>query len=226
MNRIKEEFSRFASDYKKLNIIQKKVANYISKDIKEELIVVDLGCGSGTLLDFYHGYKYYYGLDFSKEMLNLHKKSEKIELKQCDFNTKKCFDYLENINFDLIVSLSAIQWAEDLDFIFSNIAKFNKNFILAVFTSNTFKTIHKTANITSPIYSLENILSNANKYLDFNYEVLNYELEFNEKKEMFKYIKNSGVSGNRNVLNFKDTKNLISNYPLDFLEFEIVVLKG
>jgi malonyl-CoA O-methyltransferase len=226
MNRIKEEFSRFANEYQKLNIIQKKVAKHISQDIQDELIIVDLGCGSGTLLDFYHNYKYYYGLDFSQEMLNLHPKSEKIELKRCDFNKAECFNYLENIHFDLIISLSAIQWAKDLDFIFSNIAKLHKNFILAIFTSNTFKTIHKTANISSPIYSLEEILNSAKKYLNFNYEVLNYELKFNEKKEMFKYIKNSGVSGNRNVLNFKDTKNLISNYPLDFLEFEIVVLKG
>ena len=226
MNRIKEEFSRFANEYQKLNIIQKKVAKYVAKNIKEESVIVDLGCGSGVLLNFYKNYRYYYGFDFSQEMLNLHPKNEKIKLKKCDFNTSECFEYLKKIDFDLIVSLSALQWANDLDFVFSNIAKLNKNFILAIFTSNTFKTIHQTANISSPIYSLEEILRTAKKFLNFEYEVLNYELKFNEKKEMFRYIKNSGVSGNRNVLDFKATKKLISNYPLDFLEFEIVILKG
>lgn len=226
MNRIKEEFSRFANEYQKLNIIQKKIAKYIAKNIKNDLRIVDLGCGSGTLLEFYHNYKYYYGFDFSKKMLDLHPKNEKIELKQCDFNKYECFEYIKTIEFDLLISLSAIQWAEDLNFIFSNISKLEKDFVLAIFTSNTFKTIQKTANVDSPIYSLDEILNRANKYLDFKYEVLNYKLEFNDKKEMFRYIKNSGVSGNRNILNFRNTKKLILEYPLTFLEFEIVILKG
>jgi len=43
---------------------------------------------------------------------------------------------------------------------------------------------------------------------------------------MFKYIKKSGVSGGEKKLSYKEIKKLINNYPLNYLEFEILVLKN
>jgi malonyl-CoA O-methyltransferase len=39
---------------------------------------------------------------------------------------------------------------------------------------------------------------------------------------MLNYIKKSGVSGGEKKLTYKQVKNLIKNYPLDYLEFEVL----
>jgi len=62
------------------------------------------------------------------------------------------------------------------------------------------------------------------KYFNANFEILEYKLEFESVREMFRYIKRSGVSGSRNVLSYTQTKKLMREYPLSFLEFEIVFI--
>ena len=225
MDRIKEEFSRFASSYKELNVIQQEVARKVATNLPNNISVVDLGCGNGTIKQF-KNFKHYYGIDFSKAMLNLHKNDNNTTLKELDFNSQECFDYIKSLKFDYLISLSALQWAMDLDFIFQNIALLKKPFFIALFTSNTFKTVHKIANISSPIHSKSEILAIATKYFDFNYHMENYNLEFSNKMDMFRYIKKSGVSARRNILSYKTTKNLIKEYPLNYLEFEVIFLKG
>jgi len=64
------------------------------------------------------------------------------------------------------------------------------------------------------------------KYFEANFEVINYKLEFENTREMFRYIKKSGVSASRKVLNYKQTKELINNYPLNYLEFEVVYISS
>ena len=41
---------------------------------------------------------------------------------------------------------------------------------------------------------------------------------------MFRYMKKSGVGGARNILSFKQMKTLMNNYPLTYLEFEILII--
>ena len=41
---------------------------------------------------------------------------------------------------------------------------------------------------------------------------------------MFQYMKRSGVGGGRNILSFKQMKMLMNDYPLEYLEFEIVLI--
>ena len=215
---VKREFSKFAKDYAKRNIIQKKILKKYSPILNNKSIL-DLGCGNGDLLKFCTP-KHYIGIDFSNEMLNLHPNKNTYCF---DFNTQKCWDFIKKQNFEILVSFSALQWANDLDFIFQNIKTLNKPYLLAIFTSNTFKTIHKIANITSPIHSKENIL-NYSKILNPQIEILEYKLHFEDKLEMFRYIKRSGVSSGENKLSYKEIKNLIKNYPLNYLEFEIMIL--
>jgi len=217
---VKREFSKFANEYSKRNIIQKKILQKYSPILNNKSIL-DLGCGNGDVLQFCTP-KNYIGIDFSQEMLKLHPNNNTYCF---DFNIQECWDFIKTQNFEILVSFSALQWANDLKFIFSNIKKLNKPYLIAIFTSNTFKTVHKTANITSPIHSKEDIIKHA-KILNPNIETLNYKLYFEEKKEMFRYIKKSGVSGGEKKLSYKEIKNLIFNYPLDYLEFEILVLKS
>lgn len=94
----------------------------------------------------------------------------------------------------------------------------------AIFTANTFKTIFETANISPLLRSVDEVTSLASNYFDAEYETEKYTLSFNNTPEMFRYIKKSGVSGSRNILNYKNMKDLISNYPLDYLEFEVLFI--
>ena len=53
---------------------------------------------------------------------------------------------------------------------------------------------------------------------------MTYKLEFTSVREMFRYIKHSGVSGSRNLLSIKEMKQLMREYPINYLEFEVVFL--
>ena len=215
---IKKEFSKFAKTYAKKNIIQKKIIQKYSSLFQNHSII-DLGCGNGSICEFINSD--YIGIDFSEKMLNLNP----CKTYQFDFDTKECWDFIKNQNFEMLVSFSALQWSKNLKLIFKNIKTLNKPYVLAIFTSNTFKTIHKIAKITSPIYSKDKIIEYS-KILNPKIEILNYQLKFDDKLEMFRYIKQSGVSSGEKKLSFIQTKELIKNYPLNYLEFEIVVLRN
>jgi malonyl-CoA O-methyltransferase len=217
---IKREFSKYANEYQKLNIIQKKIIQKISP-LLENKNILDLGCGNGSLLEFSKP-KNYIGIDFSEEMLKLNPSKNVYNF---DFNTQKCWDFINKQNFDILVSLSALQWAKDLNFIFKNIKKLDKKYVLAIFTSNTFKTLHKTANIISPIHSKEEIIKDSH-ILNPQIEIINYELEFKNALEMLRYIKKSGVSAGERKLSYKEVMKVIKDYPLNYLEFEVIILKS
>ena len=213
-----KSFEKFAYSYGKYNLIQKRVILRYLPFLSSR--VIDIGCGSEGLCK-YKKFEFYLGIDNSENMLSLNP-CNTIKL---DFNTKKCFEVIKRYDFNQIVSFSALQWADDLDFVFNEIKQLNKDFLLAIFTSNTFKTFHKHLNITSPIFSKEKIL-NASKILNpKKIEILNYKIEFSSPKEMFEYIKFSGVNA-KTTANIKDIKKFLKEFPINFLEFEIVVLRS
>jgi len=224
--KISLEFSKYAPFYGSLNIIQDKVANrllsYISSNPKN---ILDLGCGSGVLckkIDW--KYKHFIGVDFAPGMLELHPKSKKIECIYGNFNDNMLFENLITYEFDYIISASSLQWAENIEDVFKNIKLLNAPIALAIFTSNTFKTLHKTASIKSLLKSADEIYKLQKKYFDVNFEIVKYKLEFSSTREMFRYIKRSGVSGSRKILDYKQTKQLMKDYPLNYLEFEVVFI--
>jgi malonyl-CoA O-methyltransferase len=95
---------------------------------------------------------------------------------------------------------------------------------LAIFTSSTFKTLNETASIESILLGSDELDELQKKYFDATYEVVNYKLEFESTRDMFRYIKKSGVSGARRVLNYKESKALLNEYPLKYLEFEVAFI--
>ena len=217
---IQTQFSKFAKSYSQKNIIQKKILSKYAPFIDNKSLL-DLGCGNGDLLNFIIP-KNYIGIDFSKNMLKLHPHKNKFCF---DFNQQECWNFIKKQKFDIFVSFSALQWANNLEFIFYNIKQLNKPFLITLFSSNTFKTIHQTANIKSPIHSKEEILKYSTP-LKAQTEILNYKLYFNNNLEMLRYIKKSGVSGGKKTLSIKEIKQLIVNYPLNYLEFETITLKN
>ena len=220
------EFSKHAVSYASYNIIQNQVIEHLLSCVKSEpKNILDLGCGDGSLCKKINwDYDSFLGVDFAEGMIALHPKSSKIECTFGDFNTKELFDSLVKSKNDYIFSASALQWAQDLDMVFKNIKKLNAPIALAIFTSNTFKTLNQTAGINSILRSSDEIKELKEKYFNANFEVKNYRLEFDSTKDMFTYIKKSGVSGSRKVLSYKQTKNLLRKYPVNYLEFEVVFI--
>ncbi len=224
--KVSSEFSKHALRYGSYNVIQNKVIKKLLKKIKSEPNnILDLGCGSGALHDAISWkYKHFTGVDFAPGMLELHPKAKNCECIYGDFNDKTLFENLLTYQYDYIFSASALQWAEDLEMIFRNIKSLNAPVALAIFSANTFKTLNETASLKPLLRSADEIDKLQKRYFDAKLEVIEYRLEFESTREMFRYIKNSGVSGSRKVLDYKQTKKLLNEYPLNYLEFEVVFI--
>jgi len=233
MSTIIKEFSRFAHAYDKYNMIQAEVAQRLISKLPKSAYtsLLDIGSGSGEVtknLD-QRGilYKHLTAFDSSQNMLDLHPAKTNIVKIQGDFNSKDFVSRLPEKRYDLILSSSALQWSKDLDLTLGELLKCSDTLHAALFTSGTFKTLHRTANVTSPIQSAEVLQEVLRKhYKVTTFEVHTYSLYFDSVREMFRYIKKSGVSSGEKKLSFKETKSLMKSYPLDHLEFEVLFVEA
>ena len=224
---VSKEFSNNATSYNEHNIIQKKVVEKLLEGLHVKTIecVVDLGCGSGAVYkSIGKDIKEFYAIDFAQGMLDEHPKSESLTCKLADFNKQDIFIELQEKKIDRLISSSSLQWAENLDKTFSYIKRLETKVSLAIFTCNTFKTMYEVASLPKLLRCADEIKASSEKYFDASYELVQYKLHFNSNQEMFRYIKKSGVSGSRKVLNYKETKALIKDYPYDYLEFEVLFI--
>lgn len=223
----KNEFSKHAKDYDDNNIIQRIVSKALVRECENKpKKILELGCGSGQI--FRHidwEIEYYKAIDFSSSMCELHPKDKYIDIKCFDFDSDEFYDEIKNEKYDLVISSSAMQWSKNLPLLIERLSKITKQIDAVLFTSNTFKSIYDITKQSPSILSLEEI---KEAFLQVNkntiFEVFNYKIEFESKKELFQYIKNSGVKGDIK-LSFKDAKNLYKKYPLSYLEFEVVFCK-
>ena len=233
MSKVIKEFSRFAHQYDEHNEIQVQVAKTLismlpAKSFKN---ILDLGCGSGAvaknLKKANHTYESLSVFDSSQEMLDIHPSAANI-IKICgDFNKENLNEILAQSQYDLLISSSALQWSTDLDRIFATLSILSKDAYFAIFTSGTFKTLHQLANVDSPIYGAEIIEKYIAKYYsEVNFTLHRYTLSFDSVREMFRYIKKSGVSAGEKKLGFKETKHLMESYPLNHLEFEVLFVEA
>lgn len=228
MNKVKEQFSIHSKEYEKHNIIQQIIAKALARDIDDKAqYILELGCGSGQIYkNISHLPKHYIAVDFSQAMCDLHPKDKNLDIYCFDFDSKEFYSFFENKSFDLILSSSAMQWSKDLAKLISFLLSITKELNLALFTSNTFKSIFDITKQSSPILTKEDILSCFSNSVDFTYEIYEYKLEFPNKKELFDYIKKSGVKGGMDKLSYKESKNLYLNYPYNYLEFEVIFIKA
>lgn len=227
-SKIIKEFSRFAKEYDRHNIIQSEVAKQLVAHlrVKKYPAIIDIGCGSGEIYKNIQKnhifFDHFIALDLSREMLEIHPSGNAVEKISTDFNSAEAYASFDTQAEALIISSSALQWSQDLDFTFSRISKKAKKAYFAIFTSSTFKTLHRAAKIHSPIYTEDQLKQSIDKYYNALYETHAYKLHFESVYEMLNYIKKSGVSGGEKKLTYKQVKNLIKNYPLDYLEFEVL----
>ena len=224
---VSQEFSKYATHYGSYNVIQNKVVEHLLSFVQEKpRSILDLGCGRGAVVEkLAWEYEHFLGVDFAPGMLELHPKAANIELINGDFNDKRLFDSLKAYHFDRIISASALQWAEDLDATFEHIKELQAPVALAIFSANTFKTLNETAGLEPLLRSREHLQELQKRYFpDASFEVMEYKLEFESVREIFRYIKRSGVSGSRRLLSYKATKELMQRYPTNILEFEVVFI--
>jgi len=224
--KVQESFSQNAHAYDEVNVIQKKVLHALLSKIDEAPSdILDIGCGSGGVyraIDW--ELTHFTGVDFAQGMLERHPKGAHITLLLEDFNETATFEKLSTRTYDRIISSSALQWAKNLDVTLSGIAALGAPVSLAIFTSNTFHTLYETAKLPPLIRSREEVVALLEKHFNGQIEVLNYTLAFDSVREMFRYMKRSGVGAGRNVLGYKAMKHIMAHYPLDHLEYEIVLL--
>jgi len=223
-----KEFSRFAKTYSRCSLIQSRVAKRLVEKISGTYShIVDIGCGSGAFFNAYKkDFKTFLAIDQSLEMLQIHPSTIGVEKMIGDFNDQRMFDILKNRKFDLIVSSSALQWSQNLDWTLLQIASFKKPVALALFTSGTFKKLHDIAGITSPIRSKDETIKLLKKHFDLKIDVIKYRLYFSDTLSMLRYIKLSGVSGGVQKLSITQTRKILNNYPFSYLQFEVVVAIG
>lgn len=218
------QFGRHARGYERFRMIQGRVARALARKIPAGYErIVDLGCGSGGFLEAYERpFTSYLAVDASCEMLDRHPRIEGVECMAGDFNDPSLFERLAKRDFDLIVSSSALQWAEDLDWTLERIAALGRPVALTLFTAGTFAALHETAGTPSPIRGREETEALLRKHFDARIDVLRYRLYFKSVRAMLAYIRRSGVSGGRNLLGYRQVKRLMESYPLSYLEFEAV----
>jgi malonyl-CoA O-methyltransferase len=227
-----KEFSRFANQYDNYNIIQVEVAKTLVEQLSSNTCttIIDIGCGSGEVYKNIERNNIYFeqfiALDSSQEMLNIHPAGKKIKKECADFNLSKTFDMFTVGHNGIVFSSSALQWSRDLDLTLSRLSKKALKAHFAIFTSSTFKTLHQVAEVKSPIYSETDIKEMINKYYNATFETRKYTLHFDSVRDMFSYIKKSGVSGGEKKLSYKQMKHLMQAYPLDYLEFEVLFVNA
>ena len=228
-----QEFSRFAHQYDTYNMIQSKVATTLISKLEYQSYknVIDIGCGSGEVFKNLKrrniGIDNFIVLDSSEQMLALHPKDTSLRKICANFNDESFLEVVPHTKFDLVLSSSALQWSTNLSDTIEKLSSLSDTFYAAVFTSGTFKTLHQMAKVKSPIYSAEyvqNVISQYYGHIEF--EIHQYSLEFNSTRDMFKYIKQSGVSSGERKLSYKETKQLMEVYPLNYLEFEVLLIKA
>lgn len=223
---IKNQFSKYANEYKSHNIIQQICAKSLVRELKSKpKRILELGCGSGQVfrnidweLDFYKA------IDASASMCELHPRTKNLEVKCLNFDTKEFLDEIKDDKYDIVLSSSALQWSSNLSLIIETLSKITPEINAVLFTSNTFKAIQDITNTSSPILDEQSIKNAFSKYFNCEFETILYKLEFDNKKELFDYIKKSGVSGEKS-LSFEMAKKLYKEYNLNYLEFEVIFVK-
>ena len=232
-SKVLQEFSRFAHKYDTYNMIQAKVATTLVEKIPKVPYqnIIDIGCGSGEVYKNIQKKKIavsnFLALDSSEAMLGIHPEGKEVHKICANFNDSDFLTQVPHQHYDLLLSSSALQWSRDLTHTVRVLSRLSTTLYGAVFTSGTFKTLHETAGVKSPIYTTETIQDVITQhYSDVQFEIHHYRLEFSSTRDMFRYIKQSGVSSGERKLAYKETKALMEAYPLNYLEFEVLFVEA
>lgn len=222
-----KEFSRHAHTYDEYTLVQKEVARYLVEHITSKpKCILDLGCGSGEV------YKHitwslesFVGVDCSQAMSARHPKSHEVSIVCEDFESPTLKAQLAP-PYDLIISSSALQWANDIEAMIQFISLTCKEGAFAIFTDKTFQTLYQTSGLETFLPSTQKLIALFEAYFTCKYEVKTFQLYFDDTLSLLRYIKKSGVSGGQKKLSISQMRSLIETYPSKALEFEVLFVWG
>ena len=222
-----KEFSRHANSYDTHTCVQKEVAKYLVSHLSSKpKRILDLGCGSGEVYkNINWEIEQFVGVDNSKEMTQKHPTCKDICIINEDFESSTLIQKLDP-PYDLIISSSALQWSKDIEKMVQWSSLTCKEGAFAIFTDKTFETIYQLSGLEMFLPNASNLITLFEKYFTCKSEIKTFKLSFPNNLSAFRYIKQSGVSGGRKRLSVSQTKSLIQNYPLAYLEFEVLFVWG
>lgn len=222
-----KEFSRHAHSYDSHTFVQKEVAAYlVSHIVSQPKHILDLGCGSGEVyknIDW--EIEHFVGVDSSQEMSQKHPTCKDVTIINEDFESPLLMQKLQP-PYDLLISSSALQWSKDIEKMIQWSSFTCKEGAFAIFTDKTFETIYALSGLDVFLPNAPTLITLFEKYFTCKYEIKTFKLSFPDNLSAFRYIKQSGVSGGKKNLSVSQTKSLIQNYPLSYLEFEVLFVWG
>ena len=219
---ILNEFNKNAKTYRQNSALQRQVARELVGNItRRGKHILDLGAGDGAVFEAIDWQcESFLALEAAPNMLDLHPAAPEVMKLQRDFNQA---DFLKNLpHFDLLISSASLQWAQDLRKTLVQIAAATDNVALSIFTDKTFASLRKFAKTPLELPNAGDVIKTCKDLFNAKTFVKNYELIFSSARELFAYIKKTGVSGGARGLNFVQTKDLLLNYRSTRLEVEVV----
>jgi malonyl-CoA O-methyltransferase len=190
--------------------------------------VLDLGCGEGAIWrQISWNVDLFVAVDAAASMIKLHPSGDNVRKEPIDFNDAIALARLAVFSpFDLIASSCSLQWADDLGKTLEAIAPFGGKIAFALFTDKTLETLRDLSGAQTPLLSYQAASEIISRYFDARFWRKSYLLEFVSKREMFSYIRKSGIGGGKAKLSVAETKRLIANYPNAKLEYETLFAIG
>lgn len=222
-----KEFSRHAHTYDEYTFVQKEVARYlVEKIVSTPKRILDLGCGRGEVYkNISWECESFVGIDSSEAMSAHHPKDAKVSIVNLDFESPTLKEIVQP-PYDLIVSSSALQWANDIEAMIRFTSLTCKEGAFAIFTDKTFQTLYETSGLPTFLPSAKTLISLFESYFTYQYEIKSFQLSFESTLELLRYIKRSGVSGGEKKLTVSQMRSLMQNYPHSHLEFEVLFVWG
>lgn len=227
---MQQRFSHLAPGYATQSDTQRQIAADLIAALGEPVCgaVLDVGCGHGNLYELVKKRcDRFVGIDFAPGMCALHPKGRGVEILQIDFNLPLALQALQaHAPFDLILSSSALQWAEDLGRTLNALRPLGNRFALAIATSQSFSELHGRVAIKSPLPDRHTIERAIESTLGLKGCVRRYTLEFETPRMLLNYVRQSGVSGFHHGLSYRQVRTLMEDRTLKRLSFEVVMAVG
>ncbi|GHV08345.1 biotin synthase [Campylobacterota bacterium] len=230
MSSVRRRFDDHAENYAALSDLQRRVARELVAPFREAAPrrILDLGAGAGAVFDAIEWqFDCFVAVDFSPKMLALHPKNHRVTAIEADFDSAIEWKKLEQFApFDLIVSSSSLQWASDLDALFARSAAMSDRVAFAIFTAGTFASLRRETKTATRLRSFDETKRLIAARFTAAIERSEYRLEFATQRELFGFIRSSGIGGGLSTLGISAARRLVESYPHRFLEFETIVARS
>ena len=219
---IENSYNKAANSYDKHSISQRKIADKLFSYLPQTANnVLDLGCGTGYLSKkISTRYKNITLVDNSRKMLEqAHEKVPHAKTALLDFNKD---ELLFKDTYDLILSSSALHWANDFEATLVKIKKIaQKGLIFSIMLDGTLKEIREIRKEVAPNKRIKPILHSHNYYLDIlklhgfkikHSEQMQVVINFKTVDHSIRHLRKTGVNAGSDKLDKRELFKLMSIY--------------